>query len=120
MGTPSTFGNVAWYAPGGKPGGAGNAVFAGHVNNALTTHGVFEHLDQVKKGDYVTVEGDGGKTIVYRVESTSTSPMSDAPAPAIFATTGPHKLVLITCAGDWIQSEREFSERLIVVAVPAY
>ncbi len=120
MGTPTKFGDVAWYAPGSKPGSQGNSVFAGHVNNALTTSGIFEHLDRVKKGDYVTVSDEAGRTLVYRVFSTSTQPMSDEPAAAIFSTSGPHKLILITCAGDWIQSERQFSQRLIVVAVPAY
>lgn len=120
MGAPTTFGEVAWYAPGAKPGGAGNAVFAGHVDNALTTAGVFEHLSSLKPGDYITVADASGKTIVYRVASSKSYAAADAPVAQIFATSGPQGLVLITCTGDWVTSEHQFDQRLVVVATPAY
>jgi LPXTG-site transpeptidase (sortase) family protein len=120
MGTPTKFGDVAWYAPGQKPGAPGSAVFAGHVDNALTTAGIFEHLDQLKTGDYVSVEDSTGKTLVYRVASSKSYPANQAPLADIFATSGPQKLVLITCAGDWVTSEHQFDQRLVVIATPAY
>jgi LPXTG-site transpeptidase (sortase) family protein len=116
MGTPKKFGDVAWYAAGGKPGGQGNAVFAGHVDNALTTSGVFEHLSQVSVGDYITVSDAAGKTLIYKVVSTNAYPVEEAPAADIFATSGPSQLVLITCTGEWVPGERQFSERLVVLA----
>jgi LPXTG-site transpeptidase (sortase) family protein len=121
MGTPTKFGDVAWYAPGAKPGAqTGSAVFAGHVDNALTTAGVFEHLADVKAGDYVTVEDAQGKSVVYRVTSTHSYPANEAPLAQIFATAGPAQLVLITCAGTWVTSEHQFDQRLVVTANPAY
>jgi LPXTG-site transpeptidase (sortase) family protein len=120
MGTPTKFGDVAWYAPGQKPGAEGNAVFAGHVDNALTTAGVFEHLSSLKKGDYITVADEAGKTLVYRVVSSQSYAANEAPVAQIFAKSGPSQLVLITCAGDWVTSEHQFDQRLVVVAAPAY
>lgn len=120
MDTPKKFGDVAWYAPGARPGNPGNAVIAGHVDNALTTSGVFEHLDQISIGDYITVADEAGKTLVYRVISNTAYPVDEAPAQAIFATEGPSRLVLITCTGQWEPGQRQYSERLVVVAAPAY
>lgn len=118
MATPSNFDNVAWYSPGAKPGGQGSAVIAGHVNNALLRSGVFEHLSQIKTGDYVTVEDSVGKAVVYRVTSMAVYE-SDAPTDALFAVTGPSRLVLITCDGDWIPALRSYDKRLVVIAEPA-
>lgn len=120
MGTPTTFGDVAWYEPGSKPGAPGNAVFAGHVDNALTTAGVFEHLGDLKAGDYVSVEDAQGKTLLYRVVSSQSYPASQAPLEQIFATAGPAQLVLITCTGQWVTSQKQYDQRLVVVAKPAY
>jgi LPXTG-site transpeptidase (sortase) family protein len=120
MQTPKNFSDVGWYQPGSKPGEAGNAVFAGHVNNALTKSGVFEHLSQVHIGDYVTVEDGSGHSLVYKVMAIDQYPWNEAPAQSIFATTGPSQLILITCDGEWLKSERTYDKRLVVTATPAY
>jgi LPXTG-site transpeptidase (sortase) family protein len=120
MGTPSTFGDVAWYTPGPKPGEPGSAVFAGHVDNALTTAGVFQYLFKLRAGDYVSVEDADGTALVYRVASVTSYPANQAPLDAIFATSGPSKLVLITCTGDWVTSQRQFDQRLVVIANPVH
>ncbi len=119
MATPSNFDNVAWYSPGAKPGAQGSAVFAGHVNNALFKSGVFERLAQINKGDYVTVEDSAGKSSVYRVSSVEEY-QPDALTDALFVTTGPSRLVLITCTGNWVQVTRSYDKRLVVIAEPAY
>ncbi len=120
MGTPADFMNVGWWSEGARPGEKGNAVFAGHVNNALTLPGVFAHLSQVKKGDYVTVSDAGGRTLVYEVVETILYEAGKAPLSEIFSQTGPSQLVLITCEGEWLPDERSFDKRLVVVARLAY
>jgi len=119
MATPSNFDNVAWYSLGAKPGAQGSAVIAGHVNNALLKSGVFERLSQIKNGDYITVEDSAGKALVYKVSSVEEY-QPDAPTDALFATTGPSLLVLITCDGEWVPSARSYDKRLVVIAEPAY
>ena len=105
---------------GGKPGGEGNAVFAGHVNNSRALSGVFAHLSQINVGDYVTVSDAEGKTLVYTVREIEIVPADRAPAEEIFKTSGPSQVILITCDGDWVPEIRTFDKRLIVVARPAY
>jgi sortase A len=111
---------LAWYALGGQPGGAGNVVIDGHVDNALTTSGVFENLDQLQKGDYVTVEDNAGHAVAYKVSSVQYFDASSTPPDSIFAATGPSQLILITCEGEWVPSLKEFNQRLVVTAEPAY
>lgn len=116
MGTPTKFGNVGWYALGSAPGQPGNAVIDGHVNNALTKAGVFEHLSQLALGDTVTVVNASGTQMSFIVTKVEEYPADTAPAASIFTTTGPPGLVLITCDGDWVQSARSFDKRLVVFA----
>ena len=116
MAAPKNFKDVGWYALGARPGEFGNAVFAGHVNNALTSAGVFKNLAQIDKGDYITVSDAAGKTLVYRVYSVDLYPTDQAPAASIFAVSGPLQIVLITCEGEWVKDERSFDKRLVVVA----
>jgi sortase A len=119
MGTPRDFDDVSWWSLGAKPGGQGSAVFAGHVNNALMKTGVFQHLSQIKKGDYVTVEDVAGRSLVYRVSSISEYP-ANASTEELFATDGVEQVVLITCDGEWVPAARTFDKRLVVIAKPAY
>jgi LPXTG-site transpeptidase (sortase) family protein len=116
MDTPKKFDDVAWYSPGSKPGEAGNAVIDGHVNNALTTAGVFEHLNSLNLGDAIDVADSSGHTLNYIVTSIQEYPADAAPAASVFATTGPSQLVLITCDGDWVQSDHSFDKRLVIFA----
>ncbi|TSC69682.1 MAG: peptidase C60 family protein [Parcubacteria group bacterium Gr01-1014_56] len=116
MASPSTFLTLAWYKLGSKPGEPGNAVFAGHVNNALTSAGVFEHLDQIKLGDTVEVIDAQKKVLKYSVEDITSYPTNAAPLEKIFATSGPSRVVLITCEGDWDGNAHSYDKRLVVVA----
>lgn len=118
MGTPSSFSTVAWYSIGSKPGGPGNAVFAGHVNNALTTSGVFADLSKIKFGARIELAAQDGTRIAYAVTSIEEYPADSAPAEAIFATEGPSQIILITCDGEWDDEARSFDKRFVVVARP--
>src|SRR3989344_1829001 len=119
MGTPKDFDDISWYSPGAKPGEAGSAVFAGHVNNGLLKSGVFEHLSLIQKGDYVLVDDASGRSKIYKVYSVETYE-PNAPTDALFATTGQEQLVLITCDGAWVPKAKTFDKRLVVVARPAF
>ena len=116
MQTPTKFDDVAWYSLGSKPGDPGNAIMAGHVNNALTKNGVFEHLSSLKVGDTVAVADVSGNTLHYFVSKIDEYPATDAPVASIFTGEGPSQLVLITCDGDWIASTHSFSKRFVVYA----
>ncbi len=116
MATPTTFGGVAWYSPGSRPGAPGNAVIAGHVNNALTKSGVFEHLSELGVGEAVVVSDASGKSLTYFITKIEQYPVDEAPVASIFTTSGPSQLVLITCDGEWVASEHSFNKRFVVYA----
>lgn len=116
MATPSSFSTVGWYKDGPWPGAPGNAVIAGHVNNALTKAGVFEHLDALALGDTITVIDAQGRELHYAVNDIEDYRSTEAPVGKIFATNGPTQLVLITCAGDWDPRAHSYDHRLVITA----
>lgn len=116
MATPANLVDVGWYSLGSRPGAAGNAVMAGHVNNARGTSGVFENLSNIHIGDKITVSDSTGQTLTYVVFETHVYPTDQAPNADIFSTTGPSQLVLVTCDGKWISSEHAFNKRFVVYA----
>jgi LPXTG-site transpeptidase (sortase) family protein len=115
MATPSSFETVGWYKLGARPGQEGNAVIAGHVNNALTKAGVFEHLSDVVVGDTISVSDTSGRTLTYVVTQTAQYKTDEAPTD-IFTATGPTQLVLITCDGQWDADAHSYDKRFVVYA----
>jgi LPXTG-site transpeptidase (sortase) family protein len=116
MATPGSFATVGWYKLGSRPGQAGNAVLAGHVNNALTKSGVFEHLSDLKVGDSIAIADTSGKTLTYVVTETDQYKTTEAPAASIFSGAGPTQLVLITCDGAWDAAAHSYDKRFVVYA----
>lgn len=115
MEAPRSYKTVGWYKDGGRPGGAGHAVFDGHVNNVLTSAGVFEHLDQVRLGDQIIIYGQEGG-LIYRIDRLEVYAVDHAPVEEIFTPTGPSRVVLITCDGAWDQGKKTFDKRLVIYA----
>lgn len=116
MATPKNFQDAGWYDMGARPGEAGNAVIAGHVNNALTMAGVFQHLGDIRVGDTIAVSDAHGTTLNYVVTETDQYSTTNAPTAAIFSTNGPSQIVLITCDGVWDPAAHSYDKRLVVYA----
>ena len=117
MAVPKRFDEVAWYKLGSKPGAPGNAVIAGHLNNAIGLSGVFETLNTLPLGSDIIIEGEG-RRIRYVVREMTVYEAGDAPAEDIFAHDGPSRLVLITCDGAWDAGVRSYDKRLVLIAEP--
>lgn len=117
MAAPADLDSVGWFKPGPFPGQPGDAVIAGHFGLPRVP-AVFRDLQLLRSGDVFHLIAPDGRSTDFRVVESDTVPL-DAHPPGIFARTGPARLSLITCAGTWIQSQRTYSERLIVTAVPA-
>lgn len=116
MATPSSFETTGWYELGAKPGEAGNAVIDGHVNNALTKAGVFEHLSDIKVGDTIVVTDANGRALAFVATETDQYNTETAPAAEIFTATGASQLVLITCDGQWDAAAHSYDKRFVVYA----
>lgn len=105
---------VAWYEFGPRPGENGSAVIAGHYGWIGNKGSVFNDLHTLKKGDELSVIDVKGNNIVFVVrESRKYDPNADATI-VFKSNDGKAHLNLITCEGVWIESQKTYSDRLVV------
>jgi hypothetical protein len=104
-----------WGAALGAAGGA--SVFAGHVNLGGAT-GPFAELWSARIDAPVTIVDVGGKTWTYHITQLFTVPKNDLPqrADELFGQQGAHRVVLVTCGGEWIGGVTGYDENRVVVA----
>lgn len=114
MDIPATSHEVGWFSPGYRPGAAGSAVLAGHLDMESGRPAVFWNLRRLKPGDVVELDRGDGKTLRYRVTRTATYPMDDAPLEEIFGTATGSRLNLVTCNGAWQEHLATYNRRLVV------
>lgn len=95
----------------------GSTVIAGHVDSASAGLGYFVRLLQVEEGDRLTVGGDGYEQVYRVVTVGSWSKQTLATTSGAFDQTGDHRLVLITCTGNF-RPGVGYDRNLVVVAEP--
>lgn len=107
--------NVAWFNLGPRPGDIGSAVITGHYGTWKNGGGsVFDDLNKLIPGDKIYVEDEKGIIITFVVRELRTYGQ-DEYAPGVFnSDDGKAHLNLITCKGDWIESQKTYSNRLVV------
>jgi sortase A len=114
MDTPKDPWNTAWYAPGVRPGQAGNAAIAGHVDYAGLGQVVFWDLNLLVAGDEVFVDTADGKTLRFVVSDSTYYRPANAPLERIFGGANTSNLNLITCGGAFDPATRQYDQRLVV------
>ncbi|PFG41134.1 sortase family protein [Georgenia soli] len=108
---------VGWWAGGALPGESrGTVVLAGHMDG-LRRSGAMSALLSVEENDVVRVEDLRGRVHEYRVVARRLSPRQSLD-PALFATDGSHRLVLITCGGTFDADAGRYTDNIVVVAEP--
>lgn len=80
--------------------------------------GVFAELRSVDTGDPVTIVDGLGATHTFVISGIREVTKSDLP-PELFATSGPRRLALVTCAGPFDEETRRYRDNLIVWGEPA-
>ena len=100
-------------------GRAGATLIAGHINWAGVA-GPFAELWGAQAGQMVTVVDAGGKRLTFAVDQVLTVDKDNLPqhADELFGQTGPHRLVLVTCGGQWVGGALGYDENRVVVAHP--
>jgi LPXTG-site transpeptidase (sortase) family protein len=116
MQTPKDENEVSWYRGTAAPGEAGNAVFAGHLNWYGVPQAVFYGINQLEKGDLITVTDDRGQTFTYRVQWVKLVDVADADFEKLVGPTKKSELTMITCGGDWNPAASEYDARTVVRA----
>ena len=106
---------VGWYAKGVSPGETGTAIIAGHVDTK-TSAAVFAGLGALKKGDRFSVERSDGRTASFVVDSAETYAKNAFPDDRVYADTPDAEVRLITCAGTYDRSVKDYTDNLVVFA----
>jgi LPXTG-site transpeptidase (sortase) family protein len=116
---PENVQHVGWWdgsARAGEPFGA--TVIAGHVDSATEGIGFFARLLRVKVGDTITLRADSHR-LKYRVTSVrKVAKKALATDGQALKQTGPHRLVLITCTGNFHRERGGYDSNLVVVGKP--
>jgi sortase A len=113
MEVPADLKNVGWYKYGPHPGDSGSAVIAGHLEG-YKDKGVFIALDTLVPGDIVTVVDDAGISRNFAVRESHSYDQHDRPSKIFNTNDKLAHLNLITCTGIWHESEKRYSQRLVV------
>jgi len=115
---PNAINQASWW---GAPmdAASGATVLAGHVNWKGAT-GPFAELWVAKVGDPVSFVDGAGRSLPYRVTQVITLKKDELPqrAPELFAQTGPYRLVLVTCGGQWVGGKIGYASNQIIIALP--
>jgi hypothetical protein len=113
---PQSLDEAAWWGS-GLGADKGVTLFSGHVNWKGKT-GPFDQLWQVKAGQVVTVTDTAGAQWGYRVDDVRTIHKSGLAAESekLFSPDGPHRLVLVTCGGDYVGGTEGYDDNRVATA----
>jgi LPXTG-site transpeptidase (sortase) family protein len=116
---PENVRHVGWWDGSARAGEVfGSTVIAGHVDSDTDGIGFFARLLRIKIGDTVALGGDSHR-LEYRVMSVrKVARKALATQSEAFEQTGPHRLVLITCTGNFHRDRGGYDSNLVVVAKP--
>ncbi|MFA6039378.1 MAG: class F sortase [Candidatus Peribacteraceae bacterium] len=115
MDVPKNWNHAGWFRFGARPGEAGNAVLAGHLDSP-SAPAIFWDLAKLRPGDAVTVEDALGRIHTFTVTNSVRYTGGDAPMEELFGPTPRSLLRLITCEGEWDKEKETYGERLVVTA----
>ncbi|WP_026264995.1 class F sortase [Arthrobacter sp. 135MFCol5.1] len=119
MEIPEAFNRASWYKFGPAPGAAeGTAVIAGHIDTT-SDRAPFSALKSLAAGTVIRVGRDGAPPVTYRVVGVEMMAKDKFDGGALFRRSGPHELKLVTCGGRWLDERMDYSDNVIVTAVPA-
>lgn len=117
--SPINIFDVGWYRNSSKPGAGGAILMDGH-NGGPTKEGVFKHLNSLIIGDEIIIERGDGRVFTYVVSEVKNLSLQDANdyMPKMLETFDSDKegLNLITCTGNWIQSQSTYDQRTMLRA----
>ncbi|MFE1664106.1 class F sortase [Microbacterium sp. P02] len=115
MEVPEDYAEVGWFAGGGRPGGFGPTVIAGHVDSP-TGPAVLIRLRDVRAGDAVEVTDAAGTVFHYVVTAVEDYPKSSFPTQIVFGAVPSDELRLITCGGVFDREAASYVDNRVVFA----
>jgi LPXTG-site transpeptidase (sortase) family protein len=106
---------VGWHAEGAAPGETGTSIIAGHVDTA-TSPAVFAELSELKKGDVFHVVRADRTRLTFVVDGSETFEKDDFPDERVYGDARRPEVRLITCAGAYDRTVKDYTENLVVFA----
>lgn len=108
---------AAWYRWGPSPASeAGSTVIAAHVDSLEYDLLPFARLKDAPAGTRIIVTDAAGTRHTYAVESLTLSEKAAVDWAAAFARTGPPRLTLVTCGGEFDTEHRRYLSNLLISA----
>lgn len=84
--------------------------------DTATSAAVFVGLGELAKGDVFHVDRADGRRASFVVDSVETFDKGDFPSRRVYADTATAQVRLITCAGDYDRTARDYTDNLVVFA----
>ncbi len=98
------------------PGQPGVALIAGHVDSAAVGPGALYKLGKLVSGDAITIIGSSGRSTQWTVSATPDTTLKTELPPALWVTTGPPELALVTCGGPFDATTGHYLDNVSVWA----
>ena len=118
--TPNNIFDVGWYEGSGKPGEGKTMIIDGH-NGGPHIYGVFKNLPNLVNGDIIEIERGDGEVFKYEVVENVAIDLNDSNGYMATASKSPvegkESVSLISCTGEWSQSQQTYLSRQFTRAV---
>jgi hypothetical protein len=101
-----------------QPGQPGVALIAGHIDSATAGPGALYDLKDLTVGATVQIRDSNGHASSWTVSAPPETALKTELPPALWVTTGPPKLALVTCGGPFDAATGHYRDNVIVWASP--
>ena len=98
-----------------RPGQPGVAVIAGHVDSDAGP-GALYYLKDLRVGDSIEITDSSGRASAWTVDAPPQANLKTELPPALWVTTGPPTLALVTCGGPFDSATGHYLDNVIVWA----
>ena len=116
---PTDVQHVGWWDGSSYAGDPfGSTVLAGHVDSRQQGLGFFAQLLMIQIGDHITLRSDVNSLTYQVVSSSLVQKQALASDSDALDQRGPHRLVMITCSGQWHPELRSYDSNLVLIADP--
>lgn len=118
---PSDVSRLGWYSASAVPGAAGasgTSVITGHINYQGQGTGYAARFANMKPGDEFEIYIDGAPQTFRVSQAPYRLPKGSDFPPEVNDSTGPNRLVLITCGGQFVGGALGYADNIITVAEP--
>ncbi len=118
---PSDVSRLGWYSASAVPGAAGavgSSVITGHINYQGQGAGYAARFANMNVGDEFEIYIDGTPQTFRVGQAPYRLPKGSDFPPEVNDSTGPNRLVLITCGGQFVGGALGYADNIITIAEP--